>query len=441
MATTYCYYTQTTPTDNNTWTLSMWVKRAELGTVQNLVGAWDDGSNHCIFRFNADNQLDWYDYQAPASFQLKTNRVFRDVGAWYHLVFVWDSDNVTEADRMQTWVNGVRETSYATSDYPTSGASTVINVSGRVVEIGRRSDGGYFSGEMSHVQFVDGSALAPTEFGSVDATSGIWKIKTACYATPGNNGICLKMEDRTNLDLDSSSNAFTFTTSGTLTATYDNPSDNFCTLNPLNPQASPSAVTNGNLTTQSASDSTYRSSFGTLANSTGKFYFEAECDAVGSGAGVGIIGTEDQLASNSSFGTQSTGYNYKSDGNKENNSSATSYGATYTSGDIIGCALDLTNGTIWFSKNGAWQNSATIGEIGAGTTTNAAYSSITTEATKFYSPAFTGIVNQIWKINFGNGYFGTTAISSAGTNASEIGSFEYDVPTGFTALSTKGLNE
>ena len=43
--------------------------------------------------------------------------------------------------------------------------------------------------------------------------------------------------------------------------------------------------------------------------------------------------------------------------------------------------------------------------------------------------------------NFGNGFFGTTAISSEGTNASGIGKFEYDVPTGYTALSTKGLNE
>ena len=43
--------------------------------------------------------------------------------------------------------------------------------------------------------------------------------------------------------------------------------------------------------------------------------------------------------------------------------------------------------------------------------------------------------------NMGNGYFKTTAISSEGTNASGIGKFEYDVPTGYTALSTKGLNE
>ena len=45
------------------------------------------------------------------------------------------------------------------------------------------------------------------------------------------------------------------------------------------------------------------------------------------------------------------------------------------------------------------------------------------------------------EFNFGNGYFGTTAVSSAGTNASNIGIFEYNVPTGYTALSTKGLNE
>ena len=40
----------------------------------------------------------------------------------------------------------------------------------------------------------------------------------------------------------------------------------------------------------------------------------------------------------------------------------------------------------------------------------------------------------------GNGYFGSTVISSEGTNASGNGIFEYDVPSGFTALSTKGLN-
>jgi len=46
-----------------------------------------------------------------------------------------------------------------------------------------------------------------------------------------------------------------------------------------------------------------------------------------------------------------------------------------------------------------------------------------------------------YQVNYGNGYFGDSAVSSAGTNASGIGIFEHDVPANYTALSTKGLNE
>ena len=45
---------------------------------------------------------------------------------------------------------------------------------------------------------------------------------------------------------------------------------------------------------------------------------------------------------------------------------------------------------------------------------------------------------HITTVNFGNGFFGTTAITSAGSNGN--GSlFEYDVPSGFYALNTKTL--
>ena len=43
-------------------------------------------------------------------------------------------------------------------------------------------------------------------------------------------------------------------------------------------------------------------------------------------------------------------------------------------------------------------------------------------------------------INFGNGYFGTTAVTSAENPDDGIGIFEYDVPAGYKALTTKGLN-
>ena len=98
----------------------------------------------------------------------------------------------------------------------------------------------------------------------------------------------------------------------------------------------------------------------------------------------------------------------------------------------------MDNNYIYFSKNGTWQNSGdpTSGSTGTGGV------AITQDTYFFASDAHnnTGSGTQYIHANFGNGYFGTSAISSAGTNASGNGIFEYDVPTGYTALSTKGLN-
>ena len=113
-------------------------------------------------------------------------------------------------------------------------------------------------------------------------------------------------------------------------------------------------------------------------------------------------------------------------------------------GDIVGVVWDADNGKLWFHKNGTYIDD-TSGNVGDPSNNQYPY----------HTGMQTGILYTAWSdvwqnasgsvliksYNFGNGYFGTSAISSEGTNASGIGKFEYDVPTGFTALSTKGLNE
>ena len=96
-------------------------------------------------------------------------------------------------------------------------------------------------------------------------------------------------------------------------------------------------------------------------------------------------------------------------------------------------ACDADNGKIYFGVNGTWR-------VANSTTLNASNHDTTFTTGKFYLPAFSN-EDCGWFTNFGNGFFGATAISSAGTNASNLGTFEYDVPSGFTALCTKGLNE
>ena len=90
----------------------------------------------------------------------------------------------------------------------------------------------------------------------------------------------------------------------------------------------------------------------------------------------------------------------------------------------------MDNHTITFYKNG----SALVSNVALSTTGR----DVVFPCSVFYNTNNTGIPQASY--NFGNGYFGTTAVSSAGTNASGIGIFEYDVPSGYTAISTKGLN-
>jgi hypothetical protein len=431
-------YIQRTQTGGNrkTFTLSFWVKRANV-TDEQCFFSISNGGSYMQLKFNAAEQLEYND--GPSTIRFVTTRLFRDPAAWMHICIKYNSTESTEADRFKMFINGTQETTFGTATYPGLNTDSQININTGVLRIGvDQSTTGTYYGEMSHVQLVDGTALDATSFGEVDATSGIWKIKTTAYATPGTNGFFLKMEDRTNLDLDSSSNAFTFTTSGTLTASYDNPSDYFCTLNPLH--LDNITKTNGNTTATTAADAVWRSTYSTLGDEVGKYYYEAKCVTQGTYTGIGFATIDNMQAVNGNNNFLTTGgYGYVEDGRKNNQSTESAYGTSYTTGDIIGVAFNMTDGNMWFSKNGTWQNSATIGEIAANTTTNAAFAGITTGKT--YIPAARFYNSTVWSFNFGNGYFGTTAITSAGTNASSIGSFEYDVPTGYTALSTKGLNE
>ena len=150
--------------------------------------------------------------------------------------------------------------------------------------------------------------------------------------------------------------------------------------------------------------------------------------------------------SNGSAGLQGTAYGGKSvqfsNGNKAGDGAQSAYMGGFSANDIIMVALDLDNNKITFGRNGQWSDgSGNANQTYANST--AAFTNLT--AGEFYCPAQTsrsyGSNSGTTQYNFGNGYFGTTAISSEGTNASNIGKFEYDIPSGFTALSTKGLNE
>ena len=440
MASTYLSKTLGTPTDNKKWTFSAWCKRSALDVTSTLMSS---GSSAVDAISMASNGKFNYVVAAGNSGQLTTNRLFQDVSGWYHIVVAVDTTQGTAANRVKIYINGVQETSFSTSTYPSQNFNTKINsaVLHTIGGYSSGSSGDFWNGSMTHIHFIDGLQYAPTVFGEVDSTSGIWKAKTSVSATYGNNGFFLKMENSGAMGTDSSGKSNNFTVNGTLTQNIDSPDNNFATMNPLDNYHQNQTFTQGNNTVKSDNPSPVKS---TLGVSSGKWYIEAKAlSVVGSGSDyqIGIISS--QVVGTQELGHYSNDYSYYgASGSYRNNDSFTSYGNSYTAGDIIGVAIDLDNNKLYFSKNGTFQNSGdpTSGSTGTGAI------SITTPSSTELGAYFLGVGGNAnsnkynWNANFGNGKFGTTAVSSAGTNASGNGIFEYDVPTGYTALSTKGLN-
>ena len=442
MASTYLTKTFTA-SNRKTFTISFWIKRSGLTSNQCPFGA---GTNHStdrdFFAFIADSgEEDKLYFNSKVSnstvAQFYTSRRFRDTNAWYHIVLAFDTTQATDSERMKLYVNGEQQT-YQSQTYPSQNQD--MNYNNTVHTVGSSiSPGEYLDGCMSHFHFIDGTQYAASTFGSTDATTGEWKINTSPSVTYGTNGFFILKDGNGVTDQSGNSNNFTVG-GGTLTTLQDNPSNSFATINRLNPNAGENISFSAGNTSIDSSGGAHRNAPATiyLPLGNGKFYWEMKVDRMSTHVKVGLVYDEwsklNKPTPGEEFSASNQGYAYRNDGQKENNG-LTSYGNSYTVGDIIGIAFDTENRNLYFAKNGTWQNSGdpTSGSTGTG-------KAFTVDADYVYAP-IVNLYDADVSFNFGNGYFATTAISSEGTNASGIGKFEYDVPTGYTALSTKGLNE
>ena len=448
------YITQTISDGGNTKsTFSAWVKRSGLDSTQYLFHTSENTNNDVKIIFNSSNNLRVLGVVSGSTvLNLTTNRVFRDNSAFYHIVISFDLTQSTEADRIKMYINGVQETSFSTATYPSQNYSSLrLNNNGDRRTIGTIYDGGgsagsgYFDGLLTHIHWTDNYAYAATDFGETDSTSGIWKAKPSPSITYGTNGFFLKFENSGNLDLDSSGNNLTFTTSGTLTQNVDTPSNNFAVMNPLDNYYTVNTFSNA-ANTVTTPNSGYSGAIGGIGVSAGKWYFEFKPISKTGDAdeyAVGITGAP-VTSTNQPHWKLATGYMYGAvNGNVFNNDSGAAYGNTYTAGDIIGVAMDLDNNKLYFSKNGTFQNSGvpTSGSTGTGATSITAASST---PIGFYMPCCAFSSNSygaVMAFNFGSGYFQTTAVASANADANGFGAFEYTVPSGYYALCTKNIKE
>ena len=451
MASTAIHRSVSSPTTIKKFTLSMWVKRSAItDSAGRRMFTANGGTGDVYFRFNDDDKIEWSGHGSNASSAgyFITTRKFRDSNAWYHLVVRVDTTQGSASDRVRFYVNGTQEESFSSyTDVNQDATDNVVNTS-MVHRIGGIS-GQYFDGSLTHVHFTQGYSYAPSEFGETDSTSGIWVPKTSPSVTYGTNGFFLKFENSGAMGTDSSGNSNTFaTTSGTLTQNKDTPSISYNTLSPIAYSTSGVTLTNGNTSFNSGSGVQYAFAIPNFALNKGRWYFEAKIGHTCAGLFIGDTNQVAEAVRNSTrIGVGSQQYSWECNGYMQNNNSQTAHGSTASAGDIIGAFIDLEDNKFYVAVNGTIQNSGTGFSITDPDSTETGFYYVGGIADQCSATA-----NVTADMNYGNGYFGTTAVSSAQSDANSQGVFEYSPNQGgasnfdssaknFYALNTKNIKE
>jgi len=418
--------------DRQTYTFSVWIKRAKLGTYLNVMGTNSEGE--CL-RLESSNALSYF-FNGSASGYLVSNDVFRDDAAWYHIVVAVDTTQATDSDRVNIYVNNRKITSFSSETYPSLNQENKINQNGETFYVGNghaENSSREFDGYMAEVVMIDGQQLTPSSFGESDEDSGIWKPIDVSGLTFGTNGFYLDFESSGSLgsDVSGNSNDFTVNNLTAIDQSTDTPTNNFCTLNSIS-EHNDSTFSDGNLT-YTGSAAAVHNAIGSIGVTQGKWYFEAK-RVTGNSAYpfAGAFKTEGTMGSY--LGATVDGWTILMDaadnGEWRNNGtlSGTSAG-TFINGSIAMVAIDMDNGKIWFGKDGTW---AASGNPSAGT--GEQYSNLTGTIV----PAVAVYTGASISLNFGSPPY---TISSGNSDGNGHGNFEYAVPSGFYSLNTKNLSE
>jgi len=238
-------------------------------------------------------------------------------------------------------------------------------------------------------------------------------------------------------DTSGNGNNFTATNLAASDVMEDTPTDNYCTMNPLDTHSS-NVLSEGNLNFGSSGTAGHYPTFSTMGMRSGKWYWEASRTG-GSSWFMAIMSLAhdsgslnlDSTVGNSTSSVNKVGYSIAaSNGNKSHDYGSEynlGYGSAIGTGGVLMCAFDADNGKIWWGKDGTWFAS---GDPANGT--NAAFTGIDTDTD--WGVCIHCYSGHLPWINFG-------ADPTFGGNVStpDTSEFKHTPPTGFLALSTGSL--
>ena len=448
------YLTQTPSSDGDRqkFTISLWVKRTELGSYQTLYGAQPASgftdNNTFQFAFTSDDKIG-LGLQTYWVFQ--TNAVYRDTSAWYHIVIRTDTTQPFSHNRIRLYVNGTQNTSFSTNALSNISEDQLLGVNHTTrQQIGSLIANSWHSScYISEVNLVDGQSHAPSYFGEFDDDTGIWKPKKYT-GTYGTNGFYLDFSDTTSTGKDSSGNGNNFSDNNLSAADHatDTPTNNFCTWlsdgTLFNTGTDNMTFNEGGTRMVRLGGTGWTTHYGNMAASSGKWYFEHESAGANNtmmGA-IPVSGTTDNSSgrNNHYLGNAAghgVGYQFVDRYVYHNNTYFLNGGSNANSGNIVQVALDLDNGKIYFGLDNSWLNQQTSSNPSTGSNGLSLAGWSSEQLWMFAGSSYNPNVTQ--STNFGG--YTEMAISSAESDENGYGTFEYAPPTGFLALCSKNLAE
>ncbi len=448
---TQLLFTPSSASNRRTYTISLWVKRGDVGTQYNMFGTASEGDN---LYFESGGKLGFF-FEGSSESYLITNKLFRDPAAWYNIVIGVDTTDGTAANRVKLYINGSQYTWDSSTTYPSQNYDSDIN-NNQEQKIGNGHHGALFDGYIADFNLIDGQQLDASSFGETD-DNGVWIPKDTKTLTFGTNGYRLEFkqtgtsQNASGIGADTSGqdNHWAVSNFAADHVTTDTPSNNFCTINPIyrddgnNMVAADFQEAN---TKQLTTVDGWKFGRGTFLLNAGKWYVEFKATEAGNGqdGNFGIVPVEGGVALGNtddndvfegvrvSFSSSSTVLN------KLDTGSATSVFTNFSSGTIGMMAIDLDNNKLWVGSNGTWYNNNN-----ASTTLSSGNHDIalpTQEPGWLFGTGMSrnGSDNITWEYNWGQPSF---SISSTNADANGHGNFEFAVPSGFFAVCTKNLAE
>ena len=436
-------------------TISMWVKAGVLAggggaTFGTVIGG--DGEGGYSIRAAGELEFYWYAYGEPEGSRYviftKSIALFRDPAAWYHVVIAMDTTQAVDSNRARMYVNGEYVENQA-APYLTNTPYPPINYNTGFNKTNVHTIGSGWKGYISDFYYVDGTQYDPDDFGELNSATNQWvpldsdDVKDAI--TFGTNGFYLDFADSAALGDDDSGegNDWAVSSLDANDQMIDTPTNNFATLNPIRKSVTAMTISEGNLQ-WSGVGTNYTNLVGTVPMMSGKWYFEI-CNTQVDSAGwiearVGLLSVQSQAEiQGSTHDAKGTLFYQGADGkiwcgNGTGSADNFTYGNTYTDGDIIGIAVNMTDSQVTFYKNNTAQNSGTPFDF--------------SNMTQPYGiddgalPWVSGIyVADSQVINFGqDSSFAGNKTPQGNQDSNSKGDFYYAPPSGFLALCTDNLS-